>query len=108
MAEPGVGYGKHLGVFLFLRLESGILFVRCKPSLSAASYVRLGHATSIVTRANPSKADYTGAGYVLEPRPTKKNVEDKDDGKFENDEPPPLLLRIMQKPNPSKRIHVNK
>jgi hypothetical protein len=61
MAEPGVGYGKHLGVFLFLRLESGILFVRCKPSLSAASYVRLGHATSIVTRANPSKEDYTGS-----------------------------------------------
>lgn len=72
LAEPGVECGKPLGVFLFLRLESGILFTGSKPGLFAASRVRLSHAVSIVTRANRRRQIIPAHGCVLEPRPTKK------------------------------------
>jgi hypothetical protein len=85
MAEPGVGCGKLSGVFPFLPLESSILFARRKPSLFAASRVPLGHAASIVTQANRRRENMAAACCVLEPRPTKENIEDEDDDEYEDD-----------------------
>ena len=71
MAEPGVGCSKVSGVFLFLRLESSLCFDKGKPSLFAVSRVRLGHAASIVRRANRLRQIPPAARRALEPRPTK-------------------------------------
>ena len=76
MAEPGVGRGKLVRCVSVAAPRIEHLVRQGKPSLFAASRVRLGHAASIVTRAKRQRQIIPAVCRVLEPRPTNA-VEDE-------------------------------
>jgi hypothetical protein len=84
MAEPGVWRGKLVRCVSVAAPRIEHLVRQGKPSLFAASRVRLGHAASIVTRAKRQSQIIPAVCRVLEPRPTNA-VEDEDDDEYEHD-----------------------